>query len=349
MRVSVARNPKHYRQYHRNGFTLIELLVVMAVVGTLIGLLLPAIQTARESARRIQCCNNLRQLGLAIHNYLDVHLVLPPSACFVPVDRKPELSLWSINGRLLSFLDQSAATANVNLSLGWNDPLNQQTGVPQMKVASLSCPSDPLSSVMHHSPDEGYVYPTNYGYNFGTWLVYAPSANQMGDGSFHPNDSVRVASITDGLSNTLCAAEVKSFQPYIINTLDPGPVPPDNPTIPASFAVGAVLALGSKRDDNDGHAEWCDGAVYQTGFTTVFTPNQYVPFSQSGLGTYDIDWSTRNEGTSTTQTTYSAITSRSYHAGLVNVLMLDGSVRVEANGISLLTWRSLGTIHGAEL
>jgi len=331
------------------GFTLIEMLTVMAIVGVMLGLLLPAIQQAREAARRLQCCHHLRQLGLAMHNYLDVHQVLPPGSCFSTIDGNLDVGSWSIHGRLLPFLDQSGAFARINLDFGWNDPLNQETGVPQMKVPVLSCPSDPLGDTIHYSgPDEGYVYPTNYGYNFGTWLVFDPKTNVGGDGCFHPNSSVRLSDITDGLSNTLCAAEVKSYQPYIINTLDPGLIPPDSSEIPAQYATGAELILGPARDDNEGHTEWCDAPVHESGFTTVFRPNQCVRFYQASVGTYDIDWSSRYEGTSTTQPTFAAVTARSHHCRLIHVLMMDGSGRIENDEISLAVWRGLGTKSGCE-
>ena len=106
--------------------------------------------------------------------------------------------------------------------------------------------------------------------------------------------------------------------------------------------------MGPSLDDNEGHTEWCEGLVHETGFTTVFTPNQNVPFCQTGLGKYDIDWSTRYEGSSATQATYAAVTARSNHRGAVNVLMMDGSVHTENNNIVLSVWRALGTRNGGE-
>ncbi len=349
MRGRAARRSVSCPKRHRHGFTLVELLTTMAIVSLLMGLLIPAVQQAREASRRIRCCHHLRQLGLAMHNYLDVHQVLPPSACFTPINEDLDLSLWSIHGRLLPFLDQANLFARINADLGWNDPLNQETGVPQSKVAILSCPTDPLGDVIHYAgPGEGYVYPTNYAYNLGTWLVYDPLTNDGGDGCFRPNGSASAAEISDGLSNTLCIAEVKAYQPALINTVDPGPVPPNSSAIPAQYATGADLVLGRTQDENEGHTEWCEGTVNQTGFTTAFAPNQYVPFYQPALGTYDIDWSSRHEGTSTSQSTYAAVTARSHHRGLINVLMMDGSVHVENNQISLSVWRALGTKSGGE-
>jgi prepilin-type N-terminal cleavage/methylation domain-containing protein len=334
---------------HCYGFTLVEVLTSIAIIGVTIGLLLPAVQQVREASRRMQCCHHLRQLGLAMHNYIDVHQALPPSSCFSTLDQKANQGLWSINARLLPFLDQTQSFAQIDWNLGWNDPANQGTGVPQMTVPLLNCPTDPLGDTVHYSgPGEGYVYRANYSYNFGTWLVFDPTSISRGDGCFLPNDSIRPVEITDGLSNTLCAAEVKTYQPYIINTIDPGPIPPDSPLVPASYASNATLSTGPMRDDNEGHTEWCEGPVHETGFTTVFQPNQFVPLIQSGLGKYDIDWSTRYEGTSTTQLTFAAVTARSYHRGLVNILLMDGSVHPKSNDITLSVWRALGTRSGSD-
>lgn len=349
MRKELFPRSKRPPYQWRDGFTLIELLVVLAVIGILAGLLVPAVQEIRESARRIQCRNNLRQLGLAIHNYVEANRVLPPSICYSPNNPQQIMGAWGIHARLLPFLDESNIYQQIQLSFAWNDPVNQATGIPQMQIPGLNCPSDPLGGTVHYSgPGEGYTFPTNYAYNFGTWLIFDPVTNTGGDGGFFPNSRISFADITDGLSHTLCVAEVKTYQAYIINTSNPGPTPPGDSSVPASFANGADMSLGANPDDNEGHTEWCDGPSHETGFTTAFLPNQFVPYWPNFGRKYDIDWSTRYEGTSLTQATYAAVTVRSYHRGIVQVLMMDGSVRSESQGLDLAVWRGLGTRNGGE-
>ena len=328
----------------RTGFTLIELLVVIAIVAILIALLLPAVQQAREAARRTQCRNNVKQIGLAVHNYLDTFSVLPPSFCFSTAGS------WSIHGRILPFMEQASAFNRVRLDLDWTHPLNAATGVSVLKVSSYLCPSDPQSDTIHDAgPGEGLIRPVGYGFNFGTWKVYDPKNNSGGDGAFHPNSRYSTAAFTDGTSNTLCAAEVKTFQSYIRNTADPGANPPASPTFITGYSPSDPddYKMGPGLDDNKGHTEWCDGPVHQSGVTTTFRPNTRVAYSYGGK-TYDSDFNSRYEGTSLTQTTYAAITSRSFHVGVVNVLMMDGSGKSISENVDLQVWRSLGTRAGGE-
>lgn len=334
----------------RQGFSLIELLAVVAIIGVLMALLLPAVQQAREAARRVECRNHLKQLGLAVHSYIDTHQLLPPSFCFSPLDDFPVLGSWSVHGRLLPYLEQGNAYQQVRLDVDWDDSINQSSGVPQTHFPVFSCPSDPLGDVVHFAgAGEGYVFPTNYGFNFGTWFIFDPVSNRGGDGCFHPNSRLGTSHLRDGLSQTLCAAEVRSYQPYIRNTVDPGATIPSDPSMPARFASGsAEIVVGSRPDDNEGHTEWCDGPVHESGFTTVFTPNQRVSYTHTDGRNYDIDWNSSYEGTSATQPTYAAVTSRSYHAGLVHALMMDGAVRAVSQHIERDVWRALGTRDGAD-
>jgi prepilin-type N-terminal cleavage/methylation domain-containing protein len=328
----------------RSGFTLVELLVVIAIVAVLLALLLPAVQQVREAARRTQCRSNLKQIGLALQNYADVNKFFPPSACLSP------LGTWSIHGRLLPFVDQVSAYAQIRMDLDWSDPLNQATGISQLQVPLYYCPSDPNGQTLNDDgPDEGLVRPVNYGFNFGTWFVFDPVTGVGGDGCFYPNSSIGTGNIADGLSNTLAAADVKSFQPHFRNSANPGLTPPVDADVLSHYAGAAFFELGPNLNDNGGHSEWCDGAVHETGFTTVFTPNTNVPYLHSDGRTYDIDYNSRDEGTSRTQPTYAAVTARSYHADLVHVLLMDGSVRTVSSNISLQIWRALGTRSRGEV
>jgi len=331
----------------RTGFTLIELLVVIAIIAILIGLLLPAVQKVREAAARAKCQNNLKQLGLAVHNYESAMGLYPPSM-LAPVGATfgTNNGSWSVHGRILHYIEQGNAGVRVNLESPWDQQL--ATGVPQTRIPVFICPSEQHDRVRTNG-GQPYVYPVNYGFNFGTWLVYNPRTGAGGDGVFYPNAQVRATSIYDGLSNTLCAAEVKAFTPYVRNTADPGPIPPSSPGQIPPLCAGGQHKLGPGTNDNTGHTEWPDGRVHHSGFTTIFTPNTAVPYTYQGA-VYDIDYNSRQEGNSATAITYAAITSRSYHSGgIVNVLMMDGSVRAVSRSIDLAIWRALGTRAGGEV
>lgn len=330
------------------GFTLVEVLVVITIIGMLVALLLPAVQAARETARRAQCLNHLKQIGLALHNYAAANATFPPSFCLRPASTLgTNNGSWSIHGRLLPYLEQGSAYGRVRLDVPWD--AQTATGVPTMRNPMYLCPSEVNDRVRVDSSGNPYTYPQNYGFNFGTWLVYDPASNQGGDGVFFPNSQITTAAILDGTSNTLAAAEVKTFTPYFRNTSDPGPTPPASPAELAAFGAGANFKLGPNTNDNTGHTEWADGRVHHSGVTTVFTPNTFVGYLHTDGRTYDIDYNSQQEGRSASQRTYAAVTARSHHPGVVNALFMDGSSRAISETISLAAWRALGTRAGGEV
>jgi hypothetical protein len=144
------------------------------------------------------------------------------------------------------------------------------------------------------------------------------------------------------MSNTLAAAEVKAFTNRVTGaaTTAPAPTPPASPAALSSFALGSFNPAAFT------HVEWVDGKAHETGFTTVFTPNTKVTYANNGTD-YDVDFITATESSS--GDTYAAVTARSYHTGLVNALLMDGSVRSFRDGMSVDVWRALGTRAGGEV
>lgn len=210
-----------------------------------------------------------------------------------------------------------------------------------MRIATYMCPSEPNDRA-RITANITY-YPNNYSFCQGTWFVYDPVGGSFGDGAFAPNFKAKSSDFLDGMSNTIGATENKAYQPNVWDTMLPATL---NVPAPASPSA-ALVFVGSGTFDSNGHTEWVEGDVHETGITMTFPPNTQLPYTTGGA-TYDIDITSMRDGESITLPTYAAVTARSYHIGQVNALYMDGSVRSVTNGISIPSWRALGTRAGGE-
>jgi prepilin-type N-terminal cleavage/methylation domain-containing protein/prepilin-type processing-associated H-X9-DG protein len=334
----------------RRGFTLIELLVVIAIIAVLIALLLPAVQSAREAARRTQCTNNLKQMGLGLHNYESLAGVFPPSDVLLGAVGTTNTVAWrngfSVHARILPLMEQGVMFNAINFIFDHRSA--QNSTVVGSAVAFFTCPSDPNADQRTAFPF-GTACVTSYGINGGDWFVWAGFTQPLTRGPFGPNLSRRLAEFTDGLSQTVLATDVKVYQPFcrtngpFANINDPTNVPPPNAD-PYTVAPEYKSATCSASPPANAHTAWVDGNTQETGFTTAWPPNKVI---LNLMNRADLDLETKlvTQG----GPVFAAITSRSYHPGGVNALLGDGSVRFTKSTITGNTWRALGTIKGGEV
>jgi prepilin-type N-terminal cleavage/methylation domain-containing protein/prepilin-type processing-associated H-X9-DG protein len=342
----------------RRGFTLIELLVVIAIIAVLIALLLPAVQAAREAARRSQCTNNLKQIGLALHNYhvaadsFPIGMSANPysNACGAsnPLDYRGWAG-WSAQAQMLGQMEQQAIynAANFNWnptqdSCGTTIASHSNSTVVNTIIASFLCPSDPYSGVSRIN---------NYQFSKGP----TTSVNALTTpGLFARYTAYGIRSCTDGTSSTIAFAEVLVGNAVAssnyrgngaVKVAVTGAANLDNvqtnPTgVPLMFA--ACVAMMKSTPGNiytDNGYRWADGRQGYASMSTVAVPNDSrAPFSGCRL---DPSYS----GSDSQQLTNAG----SQHPGGVNILFADGSVKFIKSSISQTTWWALGTRAGGEV
>jgi prepilin-type N-terminal cleavage/methylation domain-containing protein/prepilin-type processing-associated H-X9-DG protein len=324
---------------HRRGFTLIELLVVIAIIAVLIALLLPAVQAAREAARRAQCVNNLKQIGLALHNYESTHGLFPPGRTNYP-------HLWSSLAQLLPSLEGNSLfnALNYDFPSSVNDaPYPANTTAEVASIKTFLCPSDGIERVGTIFGGTYYVSCAGTGtLNNGNFNVVAGAP--LPDGVFWNTSNIHVADVLDGLSNTAAFSETvkgngqpntatpsdKSRQFALFNTSGylTGSLPASSFLLPSTFVAGCA-----KPDvwANDRGREWSRGSFIMASYNHFYTPNSAYP---------DCTDTGRNAA---------VVAARSLHPGGVNTLFCDGHVQFAKNSVSLTAWRALSTRIGNEV
>jgi prepilin-type processing-associated H-X9-DG protein len=330
---------------------LIELLVVIAIIAVLIALLLPAVQAAREAARRAQCVNNLKQLGLGLHNYHSAMGSFPPGVSYVnenkPANATEEWGQWSAQAMMLPYLEQQAlfSACNFNLKVDGGAVNGANTTVNFSYVAMFQCPSDGNVGTVSGNRNSYFL-------SYGTTSGVPPGAyNYDTTGLFTFRKAYGIRNVTDGTSNTIAASEglvsnssnaLKRGQTAmgvnepryqnVQTTLTPGQAAP-GPTLTAALAMCTAATTVQAGKGN----QWANGNTNYTMFNTIIPPNsQQYKWGACKAGTGGVDVA-------------DYIIASSNHSGGVNAMMGDGSVRFIKDSISWTIWWSLGTKDGGEV
>lgn len=316
------------------GFTLIELLVVMAVIGLLVALLLPAVQAAREAARRMQCQNNLKQIGLALAAYEAAVRVYPFGVGGGgPVDVGGGVARWSAQSQLLPYLERADVFNSVNFSfVPWvHHPVYGQHNHTALssRIAVFLCPSDPDQILetynLAHNSYRACAGTLPYNLRFDS-----PDATGRNDGIFWYQSAIRPAELIDGASATAMFSER-----CLGNSSRPDPKSDYYLTSPSLQACAQASLATTPRHSSPQEwsgQRWADGNLFYTRYQHVFPPN----LPSCNFGTEDFDAQV-------------VVTATSRHPGGVNVLLADGSVRLVQDAIDANIWTALGSIARGEV
>jgi len=297
------------------GFTLVELLVVIAIIGIMVALLLPSVQAAREAARRLQCSNNLKQIGLAVHNYHDASRVLP-------FGQGGTNNHYSAVSMLLPFMEQQPLYASIDFRLPYSNPVND--AARRTELSMLRCPSD----IENPLPETGGAI--NYMANKGNGIVWRDASGpntgmEPPNGVFFFRSAIRFGQIKDGLSNTAAFSErvLADGSNGIVSPLADVFFHPAAPVTPTE-----AQAMCEAIDINDlmhqfplfMGAPWIDG---QHTYLHATPPNS------RSCGFFLV--------------LRAVMPPSSQHSDGVQLLLCDGSVRFVTEQIDLSTWRALGS------
>jgi len=323
------------------GFTLIELLVVIEIIGILVALLLPAIQMAREAARRTECNNNLKQIGVAMHDFHSSHNQFPCGDPQKVMPTYPSVGAFLYRWSPLAMITPHMEQASIFNALNFDVPLYTYSGPnpgPGYDVHpdNLATVSEPLGMFLCPSDNGQKVDPlygpTNYmscwGSGMPPWTVHSASET---DGVFYANSATRFGDILDGTSNTAMTCESTLWRGGTATALtseNAREVLVSLRSLPLDEARCSTLGASAQTNRN---GRWADGWPRYSGYDHYLAPNSPVP--DCGV-------------VSPMRGLWKA--ARSRHPGGVNLLLCDGSVRFVSDSIDLQTWRALGSRNGGE-